>query len=253
FYQVLRELFARALEVIALYVGYVFAIFVGFNQQEALGIFWVAVPLEFQAARLSVAGFGVPVDLIEESVSVFGLDMEFNVNENHGAHDTERILMRIPRRVASNLYRFSGTTLSKIWVSSSSCLCGVKAGASAASCSDSSFLLRFCFCFCGANPGQTQMSAAAITAAAAAPMTFWPSGTKNNANATTVVMTIQHPNIQAVWLTEYSAHFCCGKRLRASLRTRRGVFMLAPMTEKSTRARPEPAIMRSPMAPPKAR
>ena len=103
FYQVLRELFARALEVIALYVGYVFAIFVGFNQQEALGIFWVAVPLEFQAARLSVAGFGVPVDLIEESVSVFGLDMEFNVNENHGAHDTERILMRIPRRVSSKL------------------------------------------------------------------------------------------------------------------------------------------------------
>src|SRR5699024_11874305 len=66
-------------------------------------------------------------------------------------------------------------------------------------------------------------------------------------------MTIQHPNIQAVWLTEYSAHFCCGKRLRDSLRTRRGVFMLAPMTEKSTRARPEPAIMRSPMAPPESK
>lgn len=88
FYQVLREFLAGALKVFALNVGNVLAILICLNQEEALGIFWVAVPLELYAAWFSIAGFGVPVDVIQEGVGVFGLDVELNVNENHATDIT---------------------------------------------------------------------------------------------------------------------------------------------------------------------
>src|SRR5699024_7924354 len=97
---------------------------------ETLGVFRIAVPLEFQATGLSVAGFGVPVDLIEESISILRLHMKFNVNENHNVYDTERNLGIFPGQSSY----FSGSTLSKSCVASSSFWCGVKADGFGVSC-----------------------------------------------------------------------------------------------------------------------
>ena len=83
FHEVLREFLAGALEVLALDMLYVLAVCVGLQQQEALAIFWIAEPLEVDAARLCIAGLGVPVDFIEEGLCVFGLDVELYVDQNH--------------------------------------------------------------------------------------------------------------------------------------------------------------------------
>ena len=83
FHEVLREFLAGALEVLALDVLYVLAICVGLQQKEALTIFRIAEPLEVDAARLCVAGLGVPIDFIEEGLCVFGLDVELYVDQNH--------------------------------------------------------------------------------------------------------------------------------------------------------------------------
>ena len=83
FHEVLRELLGRALEVLALDVLDILAVGVGLQKQETLTIFWIAEPLEVDAARLCIAGLGVPVDFIEESLCVFGLDVELYVDQNH--------------------------------------------------------------------------------------------------------------------------------------------------------------------------
>ena len=69
--------------MLALDVLYVLAICVGLQQQEALTIFRIAEPLEVDAARLCIAGLGVPIDFIEEGLCVFGLDVELYVDQNH--------------------------------------------------------------------------------------------------------------------------------------------------------------------------
>ena len=69
--------------MLALDVLYVLAVCVRLQQQEALAIFWIAEPLEVDAARLCIAGLGVPIDFIEEGLCVFGLDVELYVDQNH--------------------------------------------------------------------------------------------------------------------------------------------------------------------------
>ena len=84
-HEVLRELLGRALEVLALDMLYVLAVCVGLQQQEALAIFWIAEPLEVDAARLCIAGLGVPIDFIEEGLCIFRLDVELYVNQDHAS------------------------------------------------------------------------------------------------------------------------------------------------------------------------
>ena len=83
FHEVLRELLGRALEMLALDVLDILAVGVGLQKQETLTIFWIAEPLEVDAARLCIAGLGVPIDFIEEGLCVFGLDVELYVDQNH--------------------------------------------------------------------------------------------------------------------------------------------------------------------------
>lgn len=85
-HQVLRELLAGTLEVLGVDVVDVGAILVGLEQEEALLVFRIAEPLEVDAAGLSLAGLGVPVDLVEEGLGVLGLDVELYVDQNHGPH-----------------------------------------------------------------------------------------------------------------------------------------------------------------------
>lgn len=84
-HQVLREFITAALEVLGFYVGDILAIFVGLKQQEFLLVVRIPEPFEVQATVLGAAGLGVPIDFFEEIVGVFGLDVELNVNENHGS------------------------------------------------------------------------------------------------------------------------------------------------------------------------
>ena len=85
-HQVLRQLLAGALEVLGVDVVNVGAVLVGLEEQEALLVFRIAEPLEVDAAGLSLAGLGVPVDLVEEGLGVLGLDVELYVDQNHGPH-----------------------------------------------------------------------------------------------------------------------------------------------------------------------
>ena len=62
------------------------AVLVRLEQEEALLVFRITEPLEVDAAGLSLAGLGVPVNLVEEGLGVLGLDVELYVDQNHGPH-----------------------------------------------------------------------------------------------------------------------------------------------------------------------
>lgn len=74
--------------MLALDVLDVLAIGISLNEEEALTVLRITVPIKVQATRLRITCLGVPVDLVEEGFCVFRLYVEFYVNQNHEFHRT---------------------------------------------------------------------------------------------------------------------------------------------------------------------
>lgn len=74
--------------MLALDMIHVLAISISLNEEEALTVLRITVPIKVQATRLRITSLGVPVDLLEEGLCIFGLYVEFYVNQNHWDHLT---------------------------------------------------------------------------------------------------------------------------------------------------------------------
>lgn len=107
----------------------------------------------------------------------------------------------------------------------------------------------------GDSPGINHTTIAVIAAAPAAPQRVYFSGTNHNAPPTTAIINIHvigYETARGMSGGLSSAQFAYGKRDRASLRIRRGVFKFGAIAANSVSNKPAAITIRSPAAAPKA-